>query len=208
MENQVKEWLKKLKENEQAISMLMGGLVVLVVGYLLVTYFRRTPEPVVFETPEATESATYTLTLAEDETGEVVPAGLPTTHRVVTGENLWKISEKYYGSGYNWVDIAEVNELGNTEVITEDQQLTIPKLRVRVPLDGGLAVNVVESELEMAKTGASDTYVVARGDSLWSIAQSELGDGFGWTQIYEMNRELIDNPSIIEVGWELRLPVE
>jgi nucleoid-associated protein YgaU len=206
MEDYIKHWLKKLKENEQVISMLMGGLVVLVIGFLLVTYFRSTPEPVVQETQEATESASYTLALSEDESGEIVPEGLPSSHRVVKGEYLWTIAEKYYGSGFNWVDIAEANQLTNNDVIEEDQQLTIPQVRVRVPVNGQLLVAVEDNVKMTTDSPTNDAYVVKKGDSLWSIAQNQLGDGFKWSAIYEINKELVSNPSIIETGWELQLP--
>jgi nucleoid-associated protein YgaU len=186
--------------------MLMGGLVVLVIGFLLVTYFRSTPEPVVQETQEATESASYTLALSEDESGEIVPEGLPSSHRVVKGEYLWTIAEKYYGSGFNWVDIAEANQLTNNDVIEEDQQLTIPQVRVRVPVNGQLLVAVEDNVKMTTDSPTNDAYVVKKGDSLWSIAQNQLGDGFKWSAIYEINKELVSNPSIIETGWELQLP--
>lgn len=57
-----------------------------------------------------------------------------------------------------------------------------------------------------AKTDVQETYVVRKGDCLWSIAEAELGDGMYWRGIYEANRSLIgDNPNLIYVGWELEI---
>ena len=39
MEERLKQWLKALKFNESTISMLLGGLVVVVVGVLIYNYF-------------------------------------------------------------------------------------------------------------------------------------------------------------------------
>lgn len=50
------------------------------------------------------------------------------------------------------------------------------------------------------------TYTVQKGDSLWRIAAQELGSGKRWQEIYELNRDLISNPSMIFVGQELKLP--
>ena len=50
------------------------------------------------------------------------------------------------------------------------------------------------------------TYTVQKGDCLWSIAARELGAGRRWQEIYELNRDLISNPSLIFVGQELTLP--
>lgn len=50
------------------------------------------------------------------------------------------------------------------------------------------------------------TYVVQRGDSLWRIAEQQLGDGFRWREIHQLNQDLITNPDLICSGWVLTLP--
>lgn len=52
------------------------------------------------------------------------------------------------------------------------------------------------------------TYVVQRGDSLWRIAEQQLGDGFRWREIYELNTATIANPDLICTGWKLSLPAD
>lgn len=49
---------------------------------------------------------------------------------------------------------------------------------------------------------------VVAGDSLYKIAERVYGDGQGhrWREIYEANKDLIRNPDIIQVGWELTVP--
>ena len=57
------------------------------------------------------------------------------------------------------------------------------------------------------------TYVVQRGDTLWGIAERELGDPLRWSEIYQLNvgrpqpggAELTD-PHWIAPGWTLLLP--
>jgi LysM repeat protein/DNA-binding SARP family transcriptional activator len=60
----------------------------------------------------------------------------------------------------------------------------------------------------------SDTHVVTRGETLWSIADDELGDPARWPEIYEANRgrtfddgRTLADPSLIQPGWPLDLPV-
>ena len=48
------------------------------------------------------------------------------------------------------------------------------------------------------------TYVVKKGDSLWNIAANELGDGYRYLEIADINQ--LSNPSQIEVGQELLMP--
>ena len=53
-----------------------------------------------------------------------------------------------------------------------------------------------------------DTYVVEKGDSLWSIAaQADVyGKATLWRNIYEANRDRLKSPNSIKTGMELRIP--
>ena len=50
------------------------------------------------------------------------------------------------------------------------------------------------------------TYTVQKGDSLWKIAKQFYGDGKQWSRIHEANRDVIENPDLIQPGWVLRIP--
>lgn len=59
----------------------------------------------------------------------------------------------------------------------------------------------------------SDNYVVQRGDTLWGIAQRELGDPLRWSEIYSLNEGrpqpggvTLTDPHWIDPGWTLVLP--
>ena len=189
----LKNLLKKLRLNEAAISTFLGGLVVVVVSVLVYNYFSGVNQPA----PEAAQTETV-VTLVE-ENGQLVPENLPTKHTVLAGEDLWQISQKYYESGYNWVDIAKENQLANANVITVGQELTIPRTAVKT---------VIKPAMAAATTAAieADEYLVQPGDFLWKIAVKAYGDGYAWTKIWEANRENIPNPNIIEAGTLLKLP--
>lgn len=58
------------------------------------------------------------------------------------------------------------------------------------------------------------TYVVQRNDTLWAIAERQLGDPLRWTEIYALNQgraepggATLDDPNWIYPGWTLVLPV-
>ncbi|MDR1692794.1 MAG: LysM peptidoglycan-binding domain-containing protein, partial [Oscillospiraceae bacterium] len=52
----------------------------------------------------------------------------------------------------------------------------------------------------------SGTYTVQTGDSLWKIAQKLLGSGARYTEIYELNKDIIKNPNLIYAGQVLKIP--
>lgn len=62
-------------------------------------------------------------------------------------------------------------------------------------------------------SGEVSTYVVQRNDTLWGIAERELGDPLRWTEIYALNEgrpepggATLDDPNWIYPGWTLVLP--
>ena len=57
-------------------------------------------------------------------------------------------------------------------------------------------------------TPTGKTYTVVRGDSLSKIAKREYGDMSKWRKIFEANRDVIDNPDLIEPGQNLIIPEE
>ena len=54
--------------------------------------------------------------------------------------------------------------------------------------------------------GDPQTYTVQSGDCLWNIAARELGSGLRWSEIYELNRDILSDPDRIQIGQELVLP--
>jgi len=65
-----------------------------------------------------------------------------------------------------------------------------------------------------ARTGAptssapatGSTYTVVKGDTLSKIAQELLGKASAYTQIFEANRDQLDNPDHIKPGQVLKIP--
>lgn len=50
------------------------------------------------------------------------------------------------------------------------------------------------------------THTVTETDTLWSIAKYYYGDGSKYTAIYEANKDIIANPSLLRVGQVLTIP--
>ncbi|MFI5241352.1 MAG: LysM peptidoglycan-binding domain-containing protein [Microgenomates group bacterium] len=180
MKFNLKSFLKSFKTNESSISMVLGALVIVVVGILVVNYFK-------------------------DRNGNVLPA-LSTTdgtvsageHVVAKGESLWSIAEDYYGSGYNWVDLATENNLTdyNLEV---GQKLNLPEAVAKEPTSTKTQLTNNDTQ-----TISGDSYTVIKGDSLWSISVRAYGDGYKWTEVAKANG--LTHPNTIHSGNVLVLP--
>ena len=79
---------------------------------------------------------------------------------------------------------------------------------------GGIAPPEMEQEepeaaaAPAAPAGRSDTYVVQKGDSLWSIAAKPeiYGKATRWRRIFDANRDLLKSPDRLKAGMQLKIP--
>ena len=74
----------------------------------------------------------------------------------------------------------------------------------KVAVSIALALAVLLSPTAQATEGYKTTYVVQRGDNLWEIAKSELGDANRWVEIVELNG--LADGSALAIGQSLKLP--
>lgn len=196
----LKQLLKTIKLNESMLSMAFGIVTVILIGVLVMRMYGSS-KPAITTDADKTEQSVEKVgevAVVTKEDGKKYPTELAEKVVVEKGDNLWKIAESQYGSGYNWVDIAKENKLKNANQITVGQELKLPKTAVIVleqPKKAGAAV---------AATLTGDSYTVVKGDHLWGIAVRAYGDGFKWVDIAKANE--IARPNYIEVGQVLKLP--
>lgn len=144
------------------------------------------PPPSASQTPAATPSASS--------------AELP-SHIVRPGDDLWTLATRYLGAGERWRDIVAVND---TQLLDPTADLPVDMV-LHLPSDAVLLAPPGVEAPDAAAPAVADV-VVVKGDSLWRIAQRELGDGLRWVELFEANRDRVVDPDVIEVGWQLRLP--
>jgi nucleoid-associated protein YgaU len=164
--------------------MILGTLVIVIVGILIVNYFKDKRSQT---TPEALSTTAATQT----QVGKI--------HTVVKGETLWSISEDVYGSGYNWTDVYKANNL-KSENIDVGQELSLPDVSAKQPT----ATKHVSTISQGVQTISTSSYIVVHGDNLWKIAVRAYGNGYKWVEIAKANH--LKNPNIIHAGNVLILP--
>lgn len=79
----------------------------------------------------AAPTATPTMVKAQktENQGQVAQGAKITgnTYTIQRGDTLWDISVRAYGTGYNWPEIAETNNLSNPGLIFSGNKLTLPR---------------------------------------------------------------------------------
>jgi nucleoid-associated protein YgaU len=127
----------------------------------------------------------------------IVPAAPVTTQHTVSvqrGDSLWRLAQQNLGSGNRWPELAAVNPgIVNPNQIRAGTQLNLP----------ATAASVRRS----AKSSAANTIEIHKGDTLWSLAKSNLGRSAAWPCLAAANPSL-SSPNRIFAGQLLVVPAE
>ena len=179
----------RIKWGESYTSLFLGIVVVVVAAVLVFSFLKG-------KNFNGTSSTQSTSTSQEQQANK----SLPKTYLVKQGDDLWNISEKIYGSGYNWVDVSKANKLTNPGLLYAGTRLTIPNVK---PI---IVKNTADPVISAQKTSSitGSTYTVVKGDYLWTVAVRAYGDGYKWVKIAKANK--LVNPNLIHSGNVLKLP--
>lgn len=187
---------KATSDTESTISMILGGLVVVVLGILVYNYFTNLNKPA--DKKESQEKKVSIEKKEEEKKENSIKGDFPQEYKVKTNDNLWSIAEKAYGSGYNWLEIAKKNKLPNPNHIETGQKLTLPKIEKPIGDLNGPGIQTTDKKAITKKE-----YTVKDGDYLWDIAIRACGDGYAWIKIAEANK--LNNPDLIHPGNKFKI---
>ncbi len=132
------------------------------------------------------------------------PVQLPAErfHDVRPGETLSEICHAAYGTAALTASLARFNGLADPDALRSGHRLRIPAAR---QLDGTRAMVEVIPPPEPPPFA---TYRIEPGDSLTSIAQRLLNTSTKWRDLYELNRDVIDDPDNIRAGTVIKVRLE
>jgi len=131
----------------------------------------------------------------------VKPVATSTGYRVRSGDTLSSIARRELGNADRWREIAKANPSVDPNRLKVGQALTLPG---RAGQASAPSTGPSNAGNELAARNVSRAYTVRPGDSLWTIAATQLGDGGRWREIQALNGNL--NGSSLQVGMQLALP--
>jgi hypothetical protein len=76
------------------------------------------------------------------------------------------------------------------------------------PAEEGKYIVEKEEHIESSVRVSEKEYIIQKNDSLWKIAEKELGSGHRWKYLYELNKDRIKNPNKLKAGQKIIIPIE
>lgn len=190
----------------------LGGIDLSAAGTDAATHSATTTTAMTSTTATTASSTGPGVPAREEQTSEpgdalpeyVVPA--PAAGRYAC---LWDIAEQQLGDGTRWTEIHDLN-VGRTQ--PDGQALTDPDhihpgWRLRLPPDAQ------GTGSRPAATPIAGGHVVVAGDTLWDIAENELGDGARYDElaaaaatITQPDGQTLHDPDLLQPGWTIPIP--
>ncbi|MDD5584225.1 MAG: OmpA family protein [Candidatus Omnitrophica bacterium] len=99
-------------------------------------------------------------------------------------------------------------------MIAEVEEVMIPYGGEAAPaeniqkIEEGKFIEETKEEVTTPVQVSTKEYTIKKGDTLWMIAECELGKGYRWKYIYELNKDKIKNPNKLKAGKKILIPVE
>ena len=167
---------------------------------------------------EPAVAATPTYDVAETRAAPTQSRSEGPMHVVVSGESIYSIAvDLAAGDSGRVLEIADaIIDANLGEVMPGGQRFTNPayiEVGWTLRLPAGIAASgSVATPPPVIESAAAPDYTVEPGDTLWDIADEQLGDPTAWPEIWERNAgddmgggRTFDDPNLILPGWELDL---
>ncbi|RPF19497.1 LysM peptidoglycan-binding domain-containing protein [Myceligenerans xiligouense] len=146
------------------------------------------------------------------------------TYTVQPGDSLWRIAQETLGDGTRFKEIAHLNygaqqddgrALDGSHWVRPGWVLTLPDDASGSSVHQVADVAHVSEAASISEVRPAETrdVTVERGDTLWEIAEEQLGDGTKYSELYEASRSTtqpdgrkLTDPDLIYPGWQVTVP--
>lgn len=159
---------------------------------------------------------------AIDASQSAPPVLPPASYVAVAGDSVTRIAARLMGGNTKTNrDLLiranpQLQKSGNVVVIGRTYVIPNPSAAstVRVGLDASHVVarpapaGSAQAAAESHPAEATRWYTVKGDDSLWRIAEAELGSGTAWTQIRDLNKDVLKGSETVHPNMRLRLPAK
>ena len=75
-------------------------------------------------------------------------------------------------------------------------------------VEEGKYIEEKEEKVESPVKVSTKEYIIQKNDSLWKIAEKEMGSGHRWKYLYELNKDNIKDPKKLKAGTKIIIPLE
>jgi nucleoid-associated protein YgaU len=222
---------KDIKTNQSAISIVLGILILVVLGFSIFNFIRGNSNGNLIPAQQTqNQQATNTTPSSTPQPTDVAKASLPGQYTVKSGDTLFTIAQQYYDNGYQYTELAKANNIADVNNISVGQTLQVPNLQIAQAqpqktsppqvspnpsaspqmttqqntqlVQGGTGGSADQTEWGEKITGTS--YTVQSGDWLSKIAGRAYGDIYQYQKLAAANH--IPNPDVIEPGTVIQIP--
>lgn len=123
----------------------------------------------------------------------------PRIHVITPGDSFSKLAERYFGSQTYTALLIDANPNVDPRRMKVGSTVKIPpKTNAERPARDAI--------VQPRRVGGG-TYEVREGDSLYAIAETHLGSGARWPEVYELNKAKIGtDPTQLNIGLVVKLP--
>lgn len=158
-------------------------------------------EPIIPSSEETADISGTTPIAPQIEPARVAVAETK-KYTVKSGDTLVTIAKEFYGDSGKWQLISKANNNLDPKKLKIGMVLIIPEV-------GGKAkpaTGVTPAPEAPAEASGERTHTIAKGDSLWKIAEKYYGDGKKYKLIMKANN--ITDASALKVGQVVKIPAE
>lgn len=130
----------------------------------------------------------------------------PDQQQQIEAEVLSYIAKQELSATGLMVNVDVVSHKASVFGVAETQQI---KEKILLCVGNVAGIEHVEDNLTVRVQEAvkpSTWHDVARGDTLWAVAEKHYNNGQRYTEIFEANRPMLTHPDKIYVGQKLRIP--